>query len=494
MLNFISGPIDFIERKTCSSTVIAISAVLIGIGRTLLEIVLANRVYYGQDVLNNCVFYFVVAWGFTLVLSRLSRVDWRRVMPVVLAGLIVGMLPPLIDVFIYGPGNFVYTYYFGLPDLMGLSLFDRSQGMPFGEGLCLWAAVLFAAGYVLLKTGSWWRAGLSAVCVYLAVFALVGVAVPTFSRQLADFIPQPAMALNSLMQLLVGLLFYLCLRPKLLLSLTRRSLHCMPFVLICLIGAALHGPLTPMAILSAAAVFVAGLVALVQNDFYDREEDKISGREQAVEECDVHWFNLFFAGVFLSLYWGQSLLYLPIGCIWLLAMVYHHDDFRFKRIFPFNQIIEGLWGVLAYLAGALTVPNVLFSGEIAINAALIFVGWTLIAAFKDAKDLEADTTVGNRNFYTVMLGRGLSLERSHSLVCLGGLGFCLVPYAWLWLKDFPLAWSVGFPLATMPVMAAAYRYRPGRRGVAMILAALCYTLLLFLVAIMMAYAPPVAPR
>lgn len=494
MLNFIDNMIDALERRNASMTVVAVTAALIGLVRTLLEVVLANRTYLGVDTLNNCVFYFVVAWGFTLVLARLGGVDWRRVMPVVLAGLTVGVLPPLIDVFIYGPGNFAYTYYFGLPDFLGLSLFDRSQGMPFGEGLCLWASVGFAAYYIVFRTGSWFRAGLAALGVYLAVFMLVGVALPSLALWLAGFVPQPAMVLNSLLQLLVGMAFYLGLRPRLALSLLVRSPHCLPFVLICLIGAAIHGPLSPMALLSAIVILVAGQVALVQNDYYDREEDRLAGRASAVEAGDVYWFNLFFAAFFMAIYWGQSLLYVPLGCIWLLAMVYHHEAFRFKRLFPLNQAVEGLWGVLAYLAGALTVPNLMFSGELAFNALLIFVGWSLLAAFKDAKDIAADRAVGNRNFYTVLLARGVSLDRVHALVGLIGLSFCIVPCGWLWVKHFSAVWLVAFPVATLPVMAAAYRYPAGRRGVAMVLAALCYTLLLFLIAVLLAYAPPLAPR
>jgi len=74
------------------------------------------------------------------------------------------------------------------------------------------------------------------------------------------------------------------------------------------------------------------------------------------------------------------------------------------------------------------------------------------------------------------------------------LGFCVVPYVWLWIMRFPLFWVVAFPLATLPALVAAYRRPPGRQGVVLILAALCYTLLFFLIAIVVAYAPPVLPR
>lgn len=494
MMSWIDDLIGALELKPYTTTVLVVAVGLIGLGRTLLEIVLANRRYFGEDVLNNCVFYFVVAWGFTLVLAGLTKVDWRRVSMVVLAGLSVGLLPPLIDVFIYGVGNFAYTYYFGWPDLFGLSMFDRSSGMPLGEGLGLWGAVGFAAYYVFLKTASLGRAVLGALGVYLLVFMLVGVALPSWGQRLAEFSGQPAMVMISLLQLVVGLGFYLSLRPRLALTLLKRSLHCLPFVLICLIGAAMTARVTPLALLSAALILLVGLVALVQNDYYDRAEDSIAGRELVVDKLDVEYFNLMFAALFLTVYWGKSLIYLPLGAIYLLALVYHHDAFRLKGIFPFNQMLEGLWGALAFVAGILACPPVVFTAETASYCLLVFLGWTLLSAFKDAKDLEADAAVGHRNLYTYLRGRGLSLVQAHRFQGVVSLGFCVVPIAWLWFKHLPLAWAVFFPLASLPVLVAAYTRPPGRQSVIMTLGALSYTLLLFLSILLLAYTPVLAPR
>ncbi len=492
MHNWIHHIIDYQEQKSYSLYTVLIFAIFVGLARSLLEVMLAHRLYLEIHVLNNCIFYFLMIWGFTLALTSLTNMPWRKVIMPVLLGILLGLLPPLIDVFIYGIGGFKYTYHFGTPTILSLTMFDRDHGFPFGEGLTLWLGIIFGSYYIYLKTTSAWRTLIGAILLY-GVLLISGLLLPSLGHLIYRRLDLTSMTAISLLQVMLSIIFYLALNPTITYSLLKRSLHCMPFVLITFVGGAVAGEITPLTLLMAILVLTAGLTTLVQNDFYDMAEDAISGRKLVINKDDVNFFNCTFLALAFIIYHLNSLLFLPLIMMFTCSVLYNYDFYRAKRYFPANYQIEGLWGLGSFLCGILSQPKPNFNAELIIYCVLVFAGWSLVSTFKDGKDIEADKAVGNQTAYLMLMKLGLSLRQAHISIATISIICFACPAIWLCFQNVPLAICIGFPLLSLPPLLLAFKITPGKRGVVSILYATIFHLSILLTTIIIYYQPNIIP-
>ncbi len=391
--NWIKRVVYFQEKKVYSMYIILIFALFVGITRSLEEVMLAHRIYSEVHVLNNCVFYFLMIWSYTFVLSLFAKEKWQKVINVVLIGVFLGIFPPVIDVFIYGIGNFKYTYHVGVPTLKVLTLFDTAHGSPIGEGLVLWATIVFSGYYIYLKTSSISKSLLGGALVYTLILMISGAIIPSMAAAISRKLSMPSMVVISILQLTVAIVFFFLLNCQVSRALALRSLHCIPFVLLVFLGAAISGGIKSLTFAMAFMVFYAGLTSLVQNDFFDKKEDALSGRQGFVDRQDVHFFNSTYLGFIFLLYNMGSLIFLPLIILFICSILYNYDFYRGKRFFPANYKIEGIWGFSSFLTGILCQKSPVFTPEILIYSFLVFGGWSLVATFKDYKDIEVDKAV-----------------------------------------------------------------------------------------------------
>lgn len=494
--NWIKRIIYFQEKKVYNFYTILIFALFVGGIRTIEEVMLAYRQYYHIDIINNCVFYLLMIFSYTLVVAASSKTDWKKVINAVLIGVFLGIFPPIIDAFIYGLGNFRYSYFVGLPSIKDFFFFDYKRGFPVGEGIVLWSTIIFSAYYTYIKTSSYKRSLLGGLGVYVIVLLISGMIIPSVASITARSISMriPNMVVTSIFQLIPIIVFYLILNPHIFTNLTKRSLHCLPFVLLAFMGAAVSGGINPFTIFAAFMVFYAGLVTLVQNDFFDKEEDTLSGRYGYVTRQDVLFFNTTYLILVFLLYNIKSMVFLPLGLLYIVSVLYNYDFYRAKRFFPANCKIEGIWGLGSFLAGIFSARSPVFTPEIIVFSFLIFGGWSLVSTFKDYKDIDADKTVGNQTGYIMLMKAGLSLEQAHRLVSTVILLCFVVPAIWLFFKGVHILICILFFLVTMPPLWYTLSQRPCTATVRNILIVISIYLFLLLLVVISIYQNNPIPR
>ena len=341
--NWIRRVIYFQEKKEYNLYTILIFALFVGSVRFLEEMMLAHSIGYQDSIINSTTFYFLMIWSYTLVISLLTKVPWQKVIHAVLIGVFLGIFPPIIDVFIYGVGQFSYTYVMKSPSIAQLLMFDPEHGFPIGEGLILWSTIFFAGYYVYIKTSSLSKAFLGGFLAYL-ININAGSILPAVSSLLYYKLSLSRMACISLMQITVSSLFFLVLNPHIARVLVKRCLHCMPFVILTFLGAAVTESISPATGLMSILVFYAGITSLVQNDFFDQTEDTLSGRAVVVVRQDMFFFNTTCAGMIVVLFsMNKGIIFLPLLLLFICSIIYNYDFYRAKRFFPGNYKIEGMW-------------------------------------------------------------------------------------------------------------------------------------------------------
>ncbi|MCD6569637.1 MAG: hypothetical protein J7L53_02930 [Deltaproteobacteria bacterium] len=494
--NWIKRIIYFQERKVYNFYTILGFALFVGGIRTIEEVMLAQRRYYHIDILNNCVFYLLMVFAYTLVVAISSKTDWKKVINAVLIGVFLGIFPPIIDVFVYGLGNFKYSYFVGLPGIKELLFFNYTRGFPVGEGIVLWSTIIFSAYYIHIKTSSYKRSLLGGLGVYVIILLISGMFIPTIASVTAKSIPMriPSMLVTSIFQLIPVIVFYLILNPQIFANLIKRRLHCLPFVLLTFMGGAVSGGINPFTIFIASMVFYAGLVTLVQNDFFDKEEDSLSGRYSYVTGQDVLFFNTTYLIFVFLLYNVKSMVFLPLILLYIVSVLYNYDFYRAKRFFPANYKIEGIWGLGSFLAGIFSQKSFVFTPEIIVFSFLIFGGWSLVSSFKDYKDIEADKAVGNQTGYIILMKTGLSLKQAHRIVSTVILLCFAVPAIWLFFKNVHILVCVLFPLITIPPLWYVLSQRPCTSTVRNVLVVITIYLFLLLLVVISIYQNNPLPR
>jgi hypothetical protein len=154
----------------------------------------------------------------------------------------------------------------------------------------------------------------------------------------------------------------------------------------------------------------------------------------------------------------------------VVSFLYSYPFYRGKRYFPSNLKIEGVWGAASFLTGAISaLENQASAGpfwggpaapvlgpfpwQTVVAAALVFGGYSVVAALKDYKDWEADLQAGVQTLYTLAQRRSWPFLRVHRLI-VALAAICLA------LPCPLLAWAGRFP----PLRGLGALRAPGRSG------------------------------
>jgi len=491
--NWIKRIIYFQEKRSYHFYTIVIFALFVGVIRSLEEVLLAHRLYLDLHVYNNCAFYFLMIWAFTFIVSLLAPIEWRKAVYAVLIGVFLGIFPPLIDVFVYGVGRFRYSYFLGFPNFKQLLFFDPTIGYPAGETIILWSSIGFTGYYVYLKTASWFKSFAGLVLAYLFLLNS-GWIIPSLSEILARFFNLPSMILISLLQLVLALTLYLALNYRVAYRLLARSIHCLPFVLLTMIGAALSGGIKPISYFMSFLVFLAGITTLAQNDFFDKKEDELAGRTAYIDRQDVIFCNAILIAIIMVLNATGGYIHLPLLLLFICGVLYNYDFYRAKRFFPGNYKIEGIWGLGSFLAGVMSQSPPNFSKEILIFSFLVFGGWSLVSTFKDYKDIEADRAVGNQTGYIILMKMGLNLRQAHYLVMTVITACFFVPAVWMFFQSIPRMLVIVPLFIAIGGLLLQFNKPPSRSVVRNILLVTCAYLFIILILLGNYYVPAQLPQ
>ena len=519
-LRLLTLPYRWIERiimlrekqEYAFATVLAF-AVFVGLVRILLEFMVCSPGLYASfaGYLSYVTFYLMNAFLYATAIRFIIRVDWRKSMNVVLIGVFVGIFPPLIDTLVLGVHTFRYAYNFSWLEGWRWLIYNPQAHISPGEAFTLWFTILLLPLYVWVKTRSPWRtlagfaAGYAVVFFYVTVVASAAASllklgfVPMLratERPMIDGLERAwrassnpaevhaltqkltalrfhydelAIALTTAIQVLVAVIAYLILNPRLARHLLLRSGHSLPFALLTLLGAAATRYFAPEmsthswvglvpALFVALCVFHAFNVAVVQNDHFDRHEDR-RGPLPYLDLHDMHFFNASMWFLAITAFSVRPRVGAFLLLFQLVSVLYNYDFYRGKRFFPANYKIEAIWGWSAFMAGAYTVihPRAEVPDAVLVMSFLVFGGWSLFNAFKDYKDIREDYRAGIQTAYVLLKKRGRSLHAFHFwLRRLMAVGFLVpLPFFYGWGADprvligvgvltvVPLWWALG---------------------------------------------------
>ncbi len=418
-----------IERRGASGLTPALAAAWIGglrISEEYLFVYLPRgmrrepMVWFGHVSL----FYLALVVSLTTLLVWTTRRAEIKVQAAVAAGLLLGVLPPFIDVAAYGQGGFNYTYSLDFFKSFSPWLYAAPEHIPLGEAVTVWLSMLFMGAYAALVGARPLRVLLTLLGHYGLIIVFL-VVLPSSAVWITE--RWPALHVNLAMSLLlvgVTTLAFLLRRP----ALTKRALLRLPHALfapsLAVLGSAIVGRLDVRTVIVAASLFVSALVFTLQNDFYDRKEDALGGRPQLISRSDAVFLATLPVGLWLTLSAGYFWVALAGLLFAVVAHGYQADPYRLKCVFPLSYKSEALLALVCLGAGMLVHPGAQLSGSQLAMAACIAAGASVIAMAKDVKDIGADRQAGVRTLYVVLSSRGLSDAAAHRLVLLG-VGFCV---------------------------------------------------------------------
>jgi hypothetical protein len=419
--------------------------------------------------------YFHIALGLIFLLSTINQTSWKRTQNAVYIGIFLGVFPPLIDLAVSGFNAPITYRYYVEGDLahMPLHFFAPQHGAPLGEAITVWLSIAFAASYSLSRSRSWIRASLTAIAVYAFMLlqfaflprALVYLIQSSGSPLPADssaqgFVAKIAISFLPFWYLILSLVFYLALKAELRSLLRRRLPHFMPFVLVTIAGGHYTGGVGVEVLLAAAAVLLLAATAAVQNDFFDRTTGSAKLRP---DSCDLDFMHIVAAGLLLWLLLLGLNSVLPLMVIAAASVLYNFPQFKLRRIFPASLKIEGLWAAMAFLAGMLVYDRKSLRGEALVVLGLVFGGWSVVAAWKDLKDVRGDARHGYLNLYTFLWRRHqLSLHRVHRIVSLAVIFCFAVPIVYAAITAQWLAVGALSVLGLAPIVALSFH--PGLKN------------------------------
>lgn len=416
-------------------------------------------------------FYWFSFFVFTAVLAILVDQPWRVSINVILVGVFLGIFPPILDLMISGTG-FQYGYVWNAGDWKWM-IYNPEHHITPGEAIVLWAVIVFTALYVAHKTRSAARTLGAIALAYGAVF-LIATVLADLAERIRHHLDWPGdhrVVTLGLLQVIATLVLYLALQPRLRKGLARRVPHALPFVLFCFLGSAIFDTVSVTTWIYGFIVFLAGLVALGQNDYFDAVEDTSQGREGYLDLEDVRFLTITGVCGIVVLAAGNATVIFPAVTALAAMSLYNFPFYRGKKYFPSNLKIEGVWGFTAFAFGIVAAvehaafagprwwasgvpvprnPEALqaFDGVTIIAMLLAFGGFTLVAALKDYKDMEADHAAGVQTLYTLAVRRNWNLKRVHfTVITVSAVAIALAPVLLAGAGKIPGFLMAGGPIA-----------------------------------------------
>ncbi|MCB1201291.1 MAG: UbiA family prenyltransferase [Leptospiraceae bacterium] len=426
------------ERRRYSFKILFFFAIFVGLGRALQEMLFFKVPLKNSEILTFIPFYLSLGYLLTLILSLSGSLPWRKVNLAVVIGIFLGLFPPVLDLLLSERSSVFYGYYFlwNLNQLPWLG-YKPELNFPLGEAITIWASIAFCGIYIAIKTGSLWRTLLSLILAY-SVFIFAGSLLPMLvfrikygllesmqsSGRIDSVMMRPVIYYLAVAQMMVMFVCYLTLNISLLKHILKRLPHTFPFIAICALGGSYANAELIDIVLICFAVMLAGLGTLVQNDWFDRHEDS---RISVVSAEDVFAFNSIFFLIIVFLFMLNIRAVIPLLLAYATSFLYNYPFYRARNSFPGNLKIEGIWGGSVFVSGLLLMKIQDITDGQLLAAFLVFGGWSLVAAIKDAKDVQTDSKNNVKTLYTIFMSRAVPFQKIHFFVRIAVVIAFLIP-------------------------------------------------------------------
>lgn len=366
-------------------------------------------------------FYLVMFFSFTLLLKIVAGLSFEKAAKPASVGLLFGLAPPLID-YLSGVKQPRYQYFKEFEPLL------TADYLPVGETIVLWMLVAVVFFFVCYLTRSLLRGALAAIGTYIIIqlhgFFFVWL---ICSSDMIFLQPHIRSVILSVINLLVSFIVYAILRgPPVLSSITRFN-HALPHFMLAVSGAVWAGYGFGNGVIKGLIVLLFFVFLLIQNDCYDRDEDQLANRKENTTLDDVTWSSFFVFCLLFSIAQVNFVMVLMIVICFVAGFLYHHPSVRLKERFCLSYKIEGIWALMAFLAGAASPTG--FSGhDLLLPSILLFGGGTLISIPKDWKDVTSDRLAKIPTYYVVLTHRGQDEYIIHRrIVACATLGLMILP-------------------------------------------------------------------
>lgn len=324
-----------------------------------------------------------------------------------------------------------------------------------GETITIWLGVLLLSSSAFWLTRSWLRAALALVSGYLALQFVM-----TLPCLMVAVLPRGTGANWGAPEVVMLVLSFICLvilRWRQLGCSLRRVNHALPFATATAIGARLSGCEVTLVATKSLVTLLAFTLIVAVNDWYDRDDDVAGGSPRPMEAHDAHLMSYLQVLLGLSVACYLSVAFVGIALFFAVGLAYHHPAVRLKRWLGLAYLSEALWGLGAFLIGALAWGRpALLPGPIWKGLWFVPLGFFLSSPFKDYKDIEADRLANVRTLYTELSRMGLPILLIHRLVVVVVAGCLLVPAFWLGARGASAAQlALLLGIATAAVLALA---------------------------------------
>ncbi|HEX7479026.1 MAG TPA: hypothetical protein VF331_14565 [Polyangiales bacterium] len=459
-------------RRTCLALLqlranprMAIVAVLfVSIFRFVIEFNV-DQTAYGDGLVHamgdSLVVYTATYFVFCGILQLLIPGNPSGIPAVVSLGLLLGVLPPILEGLFPALGGKYYDYMFQWQ----VSFYDPSF-QPLSETFTVWLAIALTGVFVGVATSSLLR-GLCALVLAWLALAWMGVIVPSmmWSPGAAAGGLLPVRITCSVAALLTAASVFHISRRRAHKPCLRRMNHALPLGALALCGAAFAHFDASESIWRMLVVLYLCLVILLQNDFYDRVEDQLAAREASSDASDVFHSTVLATLGLLTIARFAPMVAMCASGMLLLGFAYHHPVFRLKENFCLSYTVEGGAALCAFCTGV--SGPALFASKLSLAwpCLLIFGGGALFSMPKDWKDVASDRLAKIPTLYVRYAVTPEEELRVHQRIVLAlGLGM-LTALAGIWRA---YGWSVWLPVllvAAVPVLAVLYKLASRSRAV-----------------------------
>jgi 4-hydroxybenzoate polyprenyltransferase len=373
--------------------------------------------------IDQCGFYLLVLGLFLLVQKLLLG---RAAAVPIMIGLLFALLPPIVDAALGRTPRYSYVE---------PTLFFTHPGLPVGELIAIYAAILTFGVYVALSKGNlvYFVPGIAAAWVVGQIVGSVHpywIVLPVSDALTASATKQFVTPLSVIYstafvtKAMIALAALAVIDEQFGAFVRYRFSRVLLGLSLCMLSASIFRPGAEAALLLTAIAVVSTLLAFMINTKGDEEEDRANGRPEFHPSLLTWSYAAFFLLSFLLIAYRLDIPWHGAAAVVPLAWLYG-APFHLKRVFPFAYVIEGV--ALSGIFGSFALATGAGSADVMWTLVTCFVVFAFGSIVKDYKDVEGDRAAGVPTVFTML---GTHSEQFWAVfrvfLVIGPVGFMLI--------------------------------------------------------------------
>lgn len=372
--------------------------------------------YYLLTGFNNILaFYTATFFLFLWFASFFFPREISRIRSVVLFGIFGGLIPPLITQILPHGAYMPYDYFHEFRwDFI-------APYQPLGESVGLWLMIGAVGLYFWFKKKNFFITLAGIIGTYALLQCTVWLLLIP-----ADYLEQllntawinPMFLPFSTDFVLIAAAFaaFVGLRFRSFKATFRKFHHSVMRGVLVIFGAQIAGAANWESLFVAVVFVFAYVLIQAENDFFDKDVDRVTHRESAITAEDLIFVRFFMALLVLTIYMVEPALSMLLGLFFLFGFAYNHHAFRFKGDFVKASFVEGSTALITILAGIFTILKPGVTSAELWTAIAVAIAFGIISNIRDFKDFDGDKKLGVQTLYVALEKRGIPPEKTQRWV------------------------------------------------------------------------------